>query len=79
MYRMPIEYFCILDRLLRSDIVYLACASNISDCLGTAATKLESWIVDAAYPLPLDTRRQVWITAICFDNMWRLTELLLNV
>ncbi|KAK4308314.1 hypothetical protein Pmani_019995 [Petrolisthes manimaculis] len=49
-----------LHRLLRSDIVYLACASNITDCLGTAATILDSWIIDASYPLPLDTRRQVY-------------------
>lgn len=49
-----------LQKLLRIDVVSLACASGSSACLQEAATELHRWIVDDMYSLPVGTRRQVY-------------------
>ncbi|XP_066990177.1 glutamyl aminopeptidase-like [Macrobrachium rosenbergii] len=66
-----------LKKLLRIDIVSVACASGDGDCLKEAARLLKSWIKDAEFPLPLGTRRQIYRWGItegsqeCWDVMWQ--------
>nr|XP_045618493.1 glutamyl aminopeptidase-like isoform X1 [Procambarus clarkii] len=49
-----------LQKLLRIDVVSLACASGDKLCLKEAATELQRWIVDAQYSLAPGTCRQVY-------------------
>lgn len=49
-----------LDKLLRIDIVSLACASGNKPCLGEAAQELREWLTDDQYFLPPGTCRQVY-------------------
>ncbi|XP_068236621.1 glutamyl aminopeptidase-like [Palaemon carinicauda] len=67
-----------LKKLLRIDIVNVACTSGNDDCLREAADLLRSWIKDAEFPLPLGTRRQVYRWGIVregspesWDVMWQ--------
>lgn len=73
-----------LQKLLRTDVVSIACASGSKGCLQEAATELGSWINDSTYPLPLGTKRQVYRWGVVqggtqemWDTMWQraLTEM----
>lgn len=64
-----------LERLLRTDVVRLACISGSDTCLDTAAGKIQSWVLDATSPLPLDTRRQSYRWGVVKEGeleMWEV-------
>uniref|UniRef100_A0A0P4WBK7 Aminopeptidase n=1 Tax=Scylla olivacea TaxID=85551 RepID=A0A0P4WBK7_SCYOL len=64
-----------LRRLLRTDVVTLACISGSDACLEAAARKIESWILDATSPLPLDARRQSYRWGVVKEGdreMWEV-------
>ena len=66
-----------LQKLLRSDILGLACFSGHDACLSEAARLLNLWIEDASYSLPIGSKRQVYRRGIeregsehNWDIMW---------
>ncbi|XP_063881368.1 glutamyl aminopeptidase-like isoform X4 [Scylla paramamosain] len=64
-----------LRRLLRTDVVTLACISGSDACLEAAARKIESWVLDATSPLPLDARRQSYRWGVVKEGdreMWEV-------
>ncbi|XP_045115492.1 glutamyl aminopeptidase-like isoform X2 [Portunus trituberculatus] len=64
-----------LRRLLRTDVVTLACISGSDTCLEAAARKIESWILDSNSPLPLDARRQSYRWGVVKEGgreMWEV-------